>query len=288
MKSLRFLLCAMIGLVIGSVVGIVIVNIGHDRQKRHQTTTTEAATEEMTAIDATAATPEDATPMDVVDNMEADEETTTEDSRIPDEEQPQALVQILRDSLVDFSQLEAVGCRQLIVVKSEQEQAEISMYVCDTDGRWNDVGLSTTGYVGSNGVSRDSYEGSRMTPAGVFPVGDAFYIEDAPETGLSTFQVTENTYWVDDADSELYNQRVELDGEKTWSSAEHMIEYPQAYKYGFVVNFNMNPVEPGRGSAIFFHVGNQATLGCIATSEDMVLAYLEKLSKDQNPYIVIQ
>ena len=74
-----------------------------------------------------------------------------------------------------------------------------------------------------------------MTPAGVFPIGEAFYIEEKPKTGLSTFQITENTYWVDDEDSELYNQRIELDGEKTWQSAERMIEYTDAYKYGFVV-----------------------------------------------------
>ena len=126
-----------------------------------------------------------------------------------------------------------------------------------------------------------------MTPAGVFPIGEAFYIEEKPKTGLSTFQITENTYWVDDEDSELYNQRIELDGEKTWQSAEHMIEYTDAYKYGFVVEYNQNPVEPGRGSAIFFHVGQQPTLGCIATTEDMVLAYLAELSKDMHPYIVI-
>ena len=162
------------------------------------------------------------------------------------------------------------------------------MYICDADGKWTETGLTTEGYVGTNGVSRESYEGSRMTPAGVFPIGEAFYIEEKPKTGLSTFQITENTYWVDDEDSELYNQRIELDGEKTWQSAEHMIEYTDAYKYGFVVEYNQNPVEPGRGSAIFFHVGQQPTLGCIATTEDMVLAYLAELSKDMHPYIVIQ
>ena len=162
------------------------------------------------------------------------------------------------------------------------------MYVCGENGLWADAGLTTEGYVGENGVSRESYEGSRMTPAGVFPIEEAFYIEDKPETGLTTFQITENTYWVDDVESELYNQRIELAGEKTWKSAEHMIEYPDAYRYGFVVGYNMNPVEAGRGSAIFFHIGGQATLGCIATSEEMVLEYLKKLDETMHPFIVIQ
>lgn len=264
------------------VTGIVIVNIRHSHQKQPERTET-AVTEE-TASDDVQATPQDATMADAVEA----EAATSGDAAVAEQEQPDELTRILAKSLVDYSQLENVGCRQLVVVEAEQEQAQISMYVCDETGKWSDAGLSTTGFVGANGVSRDSYEGSRMTPAGVFPVGDAFYIDDPPQTGLSMFQVTENTYWVDDPESEQYNQRVELSGEKTWNSAEHMIEYASAYKYGFVVNFNMNPVEPGRGSAIFFHVGSQATLGCIATSEDMVLAYLSKLSADQNPYIVIQ
>ena len=174
------------------------------------------------------------------------------------------------------------------MVDADQEKAAISMYVCGENGLWTDIGLTTEGCVGENGVSRESYEGSRMTPAGVFPIEEAFYIEDKPETGLPTFQITENTYWVDDVESELYNQRIELAGEKTWKSAEHMIEYPDAYKYGFVVGYNMNPVEAGRGSAIFFHIGDHATLGCVATSEEMVLAYLKKLDETMHPFIVIQ
>ena len=282
MRGLRALLCMMIGLVIGSIVGITIVNITHKKNK--QTTTTEMTTETEIAM---------ATESDRASQTDAQEATAdTPDTEAPlvitDAEQPQSLTDILNESLVSYSALAEVQCRQLVVVRARDNEADISMYTCDEQGKWEDTGCTTTGYVGANGVSRDSYEGSRMTPAGVFPIGDAFYIEETPQTGLDMFRVTENTYWVDDPESEQYNQRVELSGEKTWNSAEHMIEYASAYKYGFVVNFNMNPVEPGRGSAIFFHVGNQPTLGCIATSEDMVLLYLSKLSADQHPYIVIQ
>lgn len=283
MRNLRMVFCMLIGLLIGSVVGIVIVNVSHNQQKKRHA---QHVTTEMTA---TADTPmeEAATATDTEAHTSGDADRI-EAMTIPDEEQPETLTEILDRSLVDYAQLAEVSCRQLIVVDAEQAEAAISMYVCDEDGQWRDAGLTTTGYVGENGVSRESYEGSRMTPAGVFPVGEAFYIEEKPETGLDTFQITENTYWVDDVDSELYNQRVELDGEKQWQSAEHMIEYTDAYRYGFVVEFNQNPIEPGRGSAIFFHVGSRPTLGCVAVSEDMVLAYLAQLSKDMHPYIVIQ
>ena len=280
MKNLRMLFCMLLGLLIGSVMGIVIANITHNQQKKKHA---QMATTEVTATaDATAG--DAATPTDEEMHTSGDAKAT----EISEELQPEALTEILKRSLVSYDQLTQVSCRQLIVVDAEQENATISMYICDEDGLWTDAGLTTTGYVGAKGVNREIYEGNQMTPAGVFPIGEAFYIEEKPETGLSTFQITENTYWVDDVDSELYNQRIELDGEKTWQSAEHMIEYTDAYKYGFVVEYNQNPVEAGRGSAIFFHVGQQPTLGCIATTEDMVLAYLAKLSEDMHPYIVIQ
>ena len=268
------------GLLIGSVIGIVIANVTHSQQKKKHA--------QMTTTEVTATADAEKTTVSMDELQTASDAATSTDAAISEEDQPEALTAMLKRSLVSYEQLAGVDCRQLIVVDAKQEKASISMYVCGENGLWTDAGLTTEGCVGENGVSRESYEGSRMTPAGVFPIEEAFYIEDKPETGLPTFQITENTYWVDDVESELYNQRIELAGEKTWKSAEHMIEYPDAYKYGFGVGYNMNPVETGRGSAIFFHIGDRATLGCVATSEEMVLAYLKKLDETMHPYIVIQ
>ena len=61
-----------------------------------------------------------------------------------------------------------------------------------------------------------------------------------------------------------------------------------SYRYGFVINYNMNPVVSGAGSAIFFHVShNSPTAGCVSVSEDKVLDYLARLDKSKNPYILI-
>ena len=88
----------------------------------------------------------------------------------------------------------------------------------------------------------------------MYQVGDGFYIDNVPQTGLNLFQVTENTYWVDDSESIYYNQRVEGMENKDWNSAEHMIDYYPAYKYGFVIEFNTTNIIPEKGSAIFFIV----------------------------------
>ncbi len=181
----------------------------------------------------------------------------------------------------------ALSCGQLVIVESQGNSAVVYFYEKQENGIWQSGGLTVSGWVGSNGVDEKSQEGDYKTPSGLYSIGEAFYIDDEPATGLDTFKVTENTYWVDDPSSEFYNQRVEGTENKDWNSAEHMISYYYSYRYGFVVNFNMNPVVPGRGSAIFFHCGTEPTAGCIAVSESDVLNYLEKLDKNKNPYILL-
>ncbi len=179
-----------------------------------------------------------------------------------------------------------ISAKQLIVVESSGNNASVSMYE-NQGGEWLDTGLTCYGFVGINGVDNKSTEGDYKTPFGLFPVGDMFYIDSKPQSGLTSFQVTGDTYWVDDPNSKYYNQRVEGTDDMDWNSAEHMISYYDSYKYGFVIDYNSNPIIPGKGSAIFFHVGASPTAGCVAVSEDNVLAYLSRLDSAMNPYILI-
>lgn len=202
---------------------------------------------------------------------------------------------IFNDAISSDSSIEDLNnrnCSQLILVKSfGNNTAQIYFFEKNDNGIWSPVdGLSILGYVGELGVSNQSYEGSRETPAGLFKVGEMFYIGDEkPATGLADyFQVTENTYWVDDPSSKYYNQKVEGTQDKDWNSAEYMIGYYSSYKYGFVIDFNRNPIVPNKGSAIFFHIGYEPTAGCVAVSEDMMLEYLARLNSAKNPYILMQ
>ena len=207
-------------------------------------------------------------------------------SSVPDSRQNDALSMILSDTGHSFDELQKNKCSQLIIVESNYNTAQLSMFEKDKNGIWNNIEeLETSGYVGAAGVSDKSFEGSWQTPKGFFPVGEAFYIHNKPTTGLESFQITQNTYWVDDPNSDYYNQKVESEGAIDWNSAEHMIDI-QNYEYGFVINFNMSPIEKGKGSAIFFHISSSPTAGCVGTSQEMVLEYLKVLDKDKNPYIL--
>ena len=179
-----------------------------------------------------------------------------------------------------------IGCRQLVTVDSSGSSATIRFFTFD-DRSWSeDEALACSGYVGRNGVTTSMHEGGMATPFGLYTISEAFYINEKPATGLPTFRITDDTYWVDDPDSAYYNRRVEGTGDRDWSSAEHMIDYPATYEYGFVIDYNTEAAYAA-GSAIFFHIKYEPTYGCVATDRDSVLGYLAALRAEETPCIVI-
>ena len=212
------------------------------------------------------------------------EHTTAQDTGVPSE-MPEDLLGFLSEAGYNQNTLVSLHASQLIVVDSSGTSAEIHFYE-QSDGKWKeDESLMCQGYVGVEGTVTEMSEQTSGTPKGVYPVGSAFYQDDAPQTGLEAFHITNETYWVDDPDSAFYNQRVEGTEQMDWISAERMSDI-SGYRYGFVINYNMPP-EYNKGSAIFFHIGYNPTEGCIATSEEMVLAYLSRLKTESNPCILV-
>ena len=201
--------------------------------------------------------------------------------RVPDD-----MKNLLSQNGNTVDDLSAVNCSQLITVDSNGATAKINFYRLQNNQWIFDNDMSCSGFVGAKGVTQDMQEGRKASPKGLYSIGDAFYINNAPATGLTSFKITKDTYWVDDPNSAYYNKRVEGTQNKDWNSAERMIEHPAEYEYGCVINYNTNAVY-NAGSAIFFHVSNKPTAGCIGTSKEFVLKYLSKLNSSSNPYILI-
>ena len=200
---------------------------------------------------------------------------------------PAALESMLAARGSHLDELKQLGCTQLITVSCEGNFAQIDLYILENYQWVLQEALSCSGRIGSNGATDQKREGDMATPRGLYPITQAFYIHEEPQTGLPVFQITDDTYWVDDPTSVYYNKRIEGTENKDWSSAERMIRYDTAYEYGFVVDYNVEAI-PHAGSAIFFHIGSGTTAGCIATERDFVLQYLAILDGAQNPYILIQ
>lgn len=175
---------------------------------------------------------------------------------------------------------------QIILVTTKtatSQRATIETFERTVQGSFTSV-FKTSGFVGKNGLTTNKREGDGKTPAGKFSIGTAFGSQGNPGTSLSFRAIGEDDVWVDDSKSPHYNSwqsRKATQGE--WTSAENMLIAP--YRYGFVINYNTSRT-PYLGSAIFFHVANNYTLGCVGTSEQNVIRILQWLNPAKSPVII--
>lgn len=164
----------------------------------------------------------------------------------------------------------------IIAVRANGIYANVSLHK-KIEGLWICL-LSADGFVGTNGVGK-AQEGSLTTPQGVFKAGKAFGVSDDPGCTREYTKVDYSHYWVDDIYSQYYNQFVSTDDiEKTWNSAEHLIDYPLAYAYCLDTGYNSECIS-GEGSAMFLHCSLEtATAGCIAIPESDMIYILQNIT----------
>lgn len=143
-------------------------------------------------------------------------------------------------------------------------------------GRLTWPGGETRAICGRGGVRADKREGDGASPEGTFPLLYGFYRADRiarPASGLAMTALQPDDGWVDDPADPNYNRPVKLPYP---ASHEEMWLKEGLYDLVVVIGYNMAPVVPGRGSAIFLHAARRdfaPTAGCIAI-ERAVLARL--------------
>ena len=200
-------------------------------------------------------------------------------------EQPEAFVQLLAEG--GYAPEDLSG-EQLIIVKSSGNNALVFTYEKGEDGVWSPLVENLAGHTGRNGVrGEEKREGDLCTPAGLFPLVGAFGVEPDPGCHMYYRQATADSYWVDDPDSIYYNRWREGTENKDWNSAEHLVDYPQQYAYAVIIGYNMAPMVPGKGCAIFFHCGTGPTAGCVSVPREDLLSILLWLEEEKSPEIVI-
>ena len=154
---------------------------------------------------------------------------------------------------------------------------------------WHLIFPAFKGSIGEMGFASVDHkrEGDGKSPSGIFPLGMAFGYDPSVETRLPYRQTTEDDFWVDDVNSDDYNQWVK--GEPSAASWEKMRRDDDRYRYGVVIEYNMHPIVKGKGSAIFLHVWKPggSTLGCVSMSEEMILNVLGWLDPAQKPLIIM-
>jgi L,D-peptidoglycan transpeptidase YkuD (ErfK/YbiS/YcfS/YnhG family) len=150
---------------------------------------------------------------------------------------------------------------------------------------------------GYEGEGPEKYEGDGRSPAGIWPVREGFGSSAAPPEGfrMAYRQFTERDYFIDDRDSPYYNRWITLPDtvpnrpETIAASYEVMKRDDGLYDLGLIVNYNMDPVIPGRGSAIFVHQWRRRlapTIGCTAMSMKNLIRLMKWLRPEDKPVII--
>ncbi|MDR1662254.1 MAG: L,D-transpeptidase family protein [Azoarcus sp.] len=172
----------------------------------------------------------------------------------------------------------AGGADRLLIVSRKpgaaHDRAVVRAYV--KSGEIWTLRFSTDAWLGKNGFRQDKREGDGTTPVGVFAFGRAFGIADDPGSATPYTKVDSADVWVDDPASKYYNQWARTGyPDADWRSAERLAKYGQAYKYAIAVNYNVSPIVPGKGSAIFLHTAvGKPTAGCVAVQEAAMIFFL--------------
>ncbi|BEK95141.1 L,D-transpeptidase family protein [Nocardia seriolae] len=135
--------------------------------------------------------------------------------------------------------------------------------------------------VGAQGIGPTSETATR-SPAGIWPLTEAFGIAADNGTRLPYRRVTTEDWWVSDTASKYYNTHFTCaPGSCPFdeSAGEDLGSAGPAYDHAVVIDYNRTPVVAGAGSAYFLHVGNGTpTAGCVALPSgdlDEVMRWLD-------------
>jgi L,D-peptidoglycan transpeptidase YkuD (ErfK/YbiS/YcfS/YnhG family) len=152
-------------------------------------------------------------------------------------------------------------------------------------GGWRLVAGPYSVFVGSTGVGA-AHEGSATTPAGTFPLTEAFGRLPNPGTAMPYFQSGTSDWWDENSSSPTYNTHVRRTTSPGGAS-ENLYRAGPVYDYAVNIGYNLARV-PGAGSAFFLHVSNgRPTAGCVSMDRDALVGILRWLRPDAQPQIII-
>jgi L,D-peptidoglycan transpeptidase YkuD (ErfK/YbiS/YcfS/YnhG family) len=159
-------------------------------------------------------------------------------------------------------------------------------------GCWVAVDGPYPARVGRNGIRKNRREGDGTTPIGTFRIGSVMYGNEAnPGVKFRYRRLRCGDWWDEDPSSPTYNtlQRLRCGQQPPFKvKSPGMWQERTAYTHLAVVEFNMNPIVPGRGSGIFLHAQTGGpTNGCISLGRPDLVRVLRWLSPQAAPRITI-
>jgi len=179
--------------------------------------------------------------------------------------------------------------RQVVTVAAPaagSTYATLTAWQRNSNGSWTRQIGPISARVGAGGIGQAA-EGSRLTPAGTFPLDQAFGRLANPGTRLPYFSTDWLDWWDENPASATYNLHVRR-STSPGGASENL--YAAGTAYNLAVNIASNPTRiPGRGSAIFLHVGTgSATAGCVSIDQSSLQTIMRWLDPAQHPVIDIR
>lgn len=137
--------------------------------------------------------------------------------------------------------------------------------------------------LGKNGISSNKFEGDATTPRGKYRILFGFYRRDRMGLLRSALPLqASNTEmgWCDAPDNPNYNRLVDLPFS---AGHEKLMRDDSLYDICIVMDHNYSTRTRSRGSAVFFHLTNEAqgpTQGCVAIAKNHMLQILPRLTQN--------
>ena len=137
--------------------------------------------------------------------------------------------------------------------------------------------------LGKGGIKQKEREGDFITPKGKFKLIKIYYRSDRIKKISSTLKkikIKKNMGWCDDVSSNYYNKQIKINKK---IGHEKLHRKDNVYDIIVVLNYNLNPIIKGKGSAIFLHVAKKnynKTQGCIALKKNELLYLVSKIKKN--------
>jgi L,D-peptidoglycan transpeptidase YkuD (ErfK/YbiS/YcfS/YnhG family) len=186
------------------------------------------------------------------------------------------------------------SARQLITVEASTARTTYATaWIWRRSGVcWVAAGAPYPARVGVNGMRLNRREGDGTTPIGTFPIAATMYGNAAnPGVRFRYVRLRCGDWWVEDPQSSVYNTFVRLGcGVRPpfRVTTPDMSKERRAYVHLAVIEFNMDPVVPGRGSGIFLHAQTGGpTNGCVSLRRADLVHVLRWLSPAAAPQIAI-
>ena len=144
--------------------------------------------------------------------------------------------------------------------------------------------------IGKRGIKKKTREGDKITPLGVFEIGNLYYRSDRIkkfETNLKSIVIKKNMGWCDDPLSTQYNRLIN-NISKFEFKYEKLFRNDNKYDFILPIKYNYKNTIKNKGSAIFFHLTKnyKPTAGCIAMEKKDFLIFLKLIKKGTKVRII--